>query len=132
MISFIFSVKQKLRVTLSLIYLGIILTLSLMPSEDVPHIDLFEGVDKLVHFCMYLGFAWLICWSFHPENKPFLNYYIIIFTLGWGILMELFQLMMHLGRAFEWMDILANSFGVLTGVLIYNLMVSYKNNLKIH
>ena len=75
---------------------------------------------------MYLGFAWLLCWSLHTENKPFLNYYIIIFTIGWGILMEVFQLMMHFGRAFEWFDVLANSTGALTGALIYNLMVIRK------
>jgi len=126
MFSFFFSVNQKVRITLSLIYLGIIIVLSLMPAEDVPQISLFEGVDKLVHFCMYMGFTWLICWSLHSEYKPYINYSIIIFAIGWGILMEVFQLIMHLGRAFEWLDVLANSSGTLTGALIYNLMVNRK------
>ena len=50
MISFLFSVNQKVRIALSLIYIGIIIVLSLMPAEDVPQISLFEGIDKLVHF----------------------------------------------------------------------------------
>jgi len=126
MISFIFSIRQKLRVAISLIYLGIIVIVSLMPSEDVPQIIWFEGIDKLVHSFMYLGFTWLLCWSLHSEKKPFIIYFVIIGTIGWGILMELFQLIMQVGRAFEWLDVLANSVGVITGVLIYNLMINIK------
>jgi VanZ family protein len=103
-----------------------------MPAEDIPQIDLFEGADKLVHFCMYLGFTWLVCWSLRSESKSVINYFVIILTVGWGILMEVLQLLMQFGRSFEWMDVLANSVGAITGVLIYNLMVTYKNNLKIH
>ena len=127
MISFIFSINQKLRVALSLIYLGIIVFLSLMPSDDLPQIELFNGFDKLVHFCMYFGFTWLLCWTLHAESKPKLDYYIIIFTIGWGLLMEIFQLEMHLGRAFEWFDVLANGIGALTGAVIFNLMVHRRN-----
>jgi VanZ family protein len=109
---------------ISLNYLGIIIILSLMPAEDVPQIALFEGVDKLVHLSMYLGFTWLLCWSLHSGNKTFINYIVIILTICWGILMEVFQLIMHFGRAFEWLDILANSIGAIIGVIIYNLMVT--------
>jgi VanZ family protein len=109
---------------ISLIYLGIIIILSLMPAEDVPQIVLFDGVDKLVHFSMYLGFTWLLCWSLHSEYKTFINYIVIILTICWGILMEVFQLLMHYGRSFEWLDILANTIGAIIGVIIYNLMVT--------
>jgi VanZ family protein len=99
-----------------------------MPAADVPEIALFDGVDKLVHFCMYLGFTWLLCWSLHSEYKAYIKYVVIVLTIGWGILMEVFQLIMQFGRAFEWMDVLANSFGVLAGILIYNLMISNKKS----
>jgi len=102
-----------------------------MPSEDVPEISLFEGVDKVVHFCMYLGFTWLLCWSLHSEFKSNVKYYILFFTIGWGILMEVFQLEMELGRAFEWFDVLANSCGALTGVVIYHIMIKGKKNQEI-
>jgi VanZ family protein len=129
MISFIFSINQKVRVILSLIYLGIIVLISLMPSEDVPQIAMFDGFDKLVHFCMYFGFTWLICWTLHAESRSNLNYFIIFFVIGWGFIMEVFQLIMQLGRTFEWLDVLANASGTLVGILIYYLMI---NRMNIH
>jgi len=131
MITFIFSIHQKLRITISLIYLGIIIILSLMPAEDVPQITMFDGFDKLVHFCMYLGLTWLLCWTLHAEDKHYFHYYIIFLSVGWGILMEGFQLEMHLGRAFEWFDVLANATGALAGVLIYTIMVNRRKGHKL-
>ena len=126
MISFIFSINQKFRFVLSLIYLGILVTLSLMPSKDVPNINLFEGFDKFVHICLYLGFAWLLCWSFHIEKRTSFYYLILILTFSWGIVMEIFQYEMHLGRAFEILDIISNTSGALTGIIIYILMIKIK------
>lgn len=123
MISFVFSVNQKIRVAISLIYLVIIIILSLMPADDVPQLVLFDGVDKLVHFCMYLGFTWLLCWSLYSGNKIVIYYLVAILSIFWGILMEVFQLIMHYGRSFEWLDILADSIGATVGVLVYKLMV---------
>jgi len=130
LISFIFSINQKLRIALSLIYLGFIALLSLLPSDDFPEIPLFPGADKIVHTFMYMGFAWLACWSVHPEIKHIRYYLIIILSVGWGILMEVFQFDLHLGRSFEWFDVLANVIGTLAGVLIYNLMVSIGKDYK--
>ncbi len=123
MFSFIFSVNQKLRVAIILIYLGIIITLSLIPANEVPQISWFEGVDKVVHFCMYLGFTWLLSWTLNLASKVFVSFLIIILSIGWGLLMEILQMIMHFGRTFEWMDVLANSLGALVGVMIYTLIV---------
>jgi glycopeptide antibiotics resistance protein len=101
-----------------------------MPSEDVPDIALFEGFDKFVHVCLYLGFAWLLCWSLRVERKPFLYYLILLLSFMWGLLMEIFQFLMHFGRAFEWFDILSNTSGALIGILIYRLMIRTKRDKK--
>jgi VanZ family protein len=121
--SFLFSANQRIRAAVSLIYLIIITFLSLMPADDVPEIVFFNGIDKLVHFCMYLGLTWLICWSLHSDKKKSDSYIVIILTICLGAVLELFQLVMHYGRSFEWLDILANSIGAIGGVLIYNLMI---------
>ena len=122
MITILFSIHQWLRITLSLIYLGGIAFLSLLPPNDLPDIPLFHGADKIIHACMYLGLSWLACWSMHAEIKHKWYYLIILFSIGWGVMMEIFQFLMHLGRSFEFNDMIGNSIGTLIGVLIYILM----------
>lgn len=129
MISIIFSIPQWLRITLSLFYLSIIAFLSLLPPNDFPDIPLFRGADKIVHTCLYMGLTWLACWSVHAEFKRIWYFLIILFSIGWGTIMELFQLLMHMGRSFDFYDIIVNSIGTLIGVLIYTLMAQQKRNI---
>ena len=79
---------------------------------------------------MYLGLTWLACWSMHAENKRVWYYLIILFSIGWGVIMEVFQLLMHMGRSFDIYDILGNSIGTLIGVLIYVFMAQLKRNIE--
>jgi VanZ family protein len=128
MISILFSIPQWLRITLSLVYLGIIAFLSLLPPNDFVDIPLFPGADKMIHTCLYLGLSWLACWSFHAEINRIWYFLIILFAISWGTVMEIFQFLMHLGRSFEFYDIIGNSIGTLIGVLIYILMAQQKRN----
>lgn len=126
LIPILFSIPQWLRITLSLVYLSIIAFLSLLPPNDFPDIPLFPGADKVVHTCLYLGLTWLACWSMHAEVKQIWYFLIILFSIGWGTVMEIFQYLMHMGRSFDVNDILGNSIGTLLGVLIYMLMAQQK------
>ena len=128
MVSLLFSIPQWLRISLSLIYLTIVAFLSLLPPNDFPDIPLFLGADKVVHTCLYLGLTWLACWSMHAENKRVWYYLIVLFSISWGIIMEIFQYLMHMGRSFDVYDIFGNSIGTLIGALIYILMAQYKKN----
>ncbi len=119
MIKFVFSFPQWLRVLLSLLYLSVIAGLSLIPSDDVPDLPVFQGFDKLVHACMYFGLTILACWTFHSEEKQIRILYIVLFSITWGLLMEFSQLEMMMGRAFEWKDELSNSIGTLLGAAVY-------------
>ncbi|MEI7423326.1 MAG: VanZ family protein [Prolixibacteraceae bacterium] len=123
MIRFIFSLPQWFRVLVSILYLSVVAGLSLMPSDDVPQIEMFPGFDKVVHGCMYLGLTVLACWTLHAEIKRIKIVYVVLFSISWGLLMEISQLEMMLGRAFEWKDELANSVGSLLGAVIYLLIV---------
>jgi len=118
-IKFVFSFPQWLRVLLSLLYLSVIVGLSLIPSDDVPDLPVFQGFDKLVHACMYFGLTILACWTFHSEEKQIRILYIVLFSITWGLLMEFSQLEMMMGRAFEWKDELSNSIGTLLGAAVY-------------
>jgi VanZ family protein len=68
-----------------------------MPSKDVPDIGFFPDFDKFVHVCLYLGFAWLLCWSLKTENRPFFYFLILLFAFGWGSFMEVSQFLMKAG-----------------------------------
>ena len=128
-VAFLMSVRRGIRIFFVFAYVGWVVALSLLPPQDFPQIPLFEGADKVVHFILYFIFSMLGCWALKAERKFSMAYYIVPLTIGWGILMEVFQLSMHLGRSFSWYDILANSFGTFTGTLIY-LSIVLKINVK--
>ncbi len=128
MISFLLTVRQPVRFILVIFYVGCIVALSLLPPQDLPKIPLFKGFDKVVHILMYLIFSILFCWSIKTEKNYYRLLLVIPITIGWGILMEYLQLKMHMGRSFDPNDILANSFGVISGVLIY-ILASQKSRI---
>ena len=133
MIKFLFSFPQWLRVLISLIYLGIVAKLSVMPPSNLPDWKLFPGFDKLVHGCMYFGLTILACWTFHTEENRKWILYIVLFAISWGMLMEITQIEMMAGRSFEWTDELSNSIGALIGAGFYGWIAGAfrrKMNLK--
>ncbi len=131
MFTIIFSIRLWLRMTFTLIYLSIVADLSLLPSNDLPELPLFPGADKIIHSCMYLGLTWLTCWSFQAESKRNQYYYIFLFSVSWGAIMELLQLFMHQGRSFELLDIFSNLVGTFAGLLFYIFMARYKEKPEI-
>lgn len=128
MITFLLSVRLFFRYTLVFIYLGCLVTLSLIPPRSLPKIPLFPGADKLIHVGMYLIFAVLSAWALRIEQYRWRVWLIIPVTIGWGILMEYVQLEMRRGRAFSWYDILANTMGVIIGILFYVLVSQTAKN----
>ncbi len=127
MLKFIFSIPQRWRIALSLACLGVITALSLAPSNDLPSITLCEGFDKVVHASMYFGLTLLTCWTFQGETKTNRLIILALFSITWGLLMEISQLEMSVGRAFEWSDELSNTIGTLIGVLSY-VLISINHN----
>lgn len=119
MISFLLSVRPFFRYALLVVYLLCIIALSLLPPQDLPKIQLFNGADKLVHFMMYLIFSVLGCWALKAEENRYGIWLIVPLTVGWGIMMEFIQLEMGVGRSFSWYDIMANTTGVAVGIIIY-------------
>ena len=122
MIILFFSIPQRIRIFFSIIYLALIAFLSLIPSNSIPKISLFIGMDKIVHFCMYLGLAWIFSWTIQGRLESFRYFLIGVLAIMWGVMMEIFQYLMHAGRSFEFFDIICNSTGVLCGLFVYFLM----------
>jgi len=119
MISLLISVRQPFRFLLVILYIGCIAALSLLPPQDLPKVQLFHGADKVIHFMMYLILSVLGCWALKAEENRNEIWLIIPVAIGWGILMEFIQLELGSGRSFSWYDIIANTTGVVVGIIIY-------------
>jgi VanZ family protein len=70
--------------------------------------------DKVLHFLAYFCLASLVLKA--SENTKVS--YLLVIMLSMGILIEIIQGNLGL-RYFEYMDIIANSLGILGGFLIY-------------
>lgn len=114
------------------IWLLVVSILSLTPGNKLPEVkfDLFE-LDKVVHFIFYFILVLLINIGFRlKKSKPFYKSIICIIVIGifigWSI--EYIQGEFITNRQFEYSDIIANSLGILVGMLIYlkYLMNNYK------
>ena len=62
---------------------------------------LFEGADKLVHGCMYLGLVWIGCFDIYRVSK-FTAPKLILLVCG----------------SADWYDFLANSCGAILGLIL--------------
>lgn len=106
----------------------VIFVLCGLPEIEVPQSEL-EHLDKGVHavlfalfsFCMGVGFTKQHQYSFLSLNVYSIT---IIFSVLYGVLIELFQGFVLLDRAFEWLDIAADIFGVFVGVLSFRAIMS--------
>ena len=128
MITFLFSIKQWLRIITCLSYLSSLALLSLLPPSSLPELPHFQLLDKIIHGCMYLGLAVIGSWAMHAEERPIGYSLVVLFSISWGIMMEIFQFSMHLGRSFEWFDIISNTLGAFLGVAFYILLVRIRKD----
>jgi VanZ family protein len=88
-------------------------------------IDL-QHIDKLQHSLAY--FILSTSWLFALQKKQ-RKYVIVICCIFFGIVLEILQYAITNYRTGEYLDVLANSFGVILGVFVFN-QVSKKNRLK--
>lgn len=116
MLSYVF--RYKFSILLAIL----IALLSLVPSSSIPDSSLFsiKFLDKFVHFSMYscFGFVALLesrcqtqCVRFH------LLLIMIIFIMSTVI--EVLQATVVATRSAEWLDLLANLFGLLAGYIAF-------------
>lgn len=118
MLNYIFQYKFTILMAL------FIALLSLLPDSSMPDSSLFSirFLDKIVHFSMYaaIGFVALLesrcngqCWMFH--------FFLLLGILTLSALIEVFQATLVATRSAEWLDLLANAFGLFSGYIAYRL-----------
>ncbi|MCT4049424.1 VanZ family protein [Elizabethkingia anophelis] len=108
------------------IYWAFLTYLLLKPgSEEGEHYFLFPHFDKVGHAGVFFGLGFLLIAAF-PKLK-FITYIQIM--LCFGFLTEILQDEMHLGRAMEGLDVVADTVGALIGYLVYQLLFRKLQNL---
>jgi len=111
----------------------IILILTGLPGSVFPRVKPVVGLDKVVHLCMYAGFAFLCLWGY---RKQFISNGVkykrkaillaIVISIAYGGLTELMQEYLVPTRTGDWVDFLADSIGTLLGVTIFYLFYRRK------
>ena len=93
--------------------------LSLFPFQQSSANQWWQHTDKLVHFLMYFVLSVLVV-SVLRIQKPYLS--ALIISGLFGIIIEVLQEIMRLGRSFSVMDIFANIMGIVLGLTSYYFM----------
>ncbi|WP_266364570.1 VanZ family protein [Tellurirhabdus rosea] len=68
--------------------------------------------DKVMHFAIFA--LWAFLWR---KASPLTNATLLLIGVAYGLLIEVYQLVMPINRAFEWLDLLADTVGVIGGLL---------------
>ena len=99
-------------ISITLLILAAITALSLWPLQSLPSVP---GTDKIHHLIAYAG---LILPMALRQPKHWLL--ICLFLIGWGGAIEIVQ--PYANRYGEWLDVAANTAGVVCGLLIAQLI----------
>ena len=76
---------------------------------------MFEGIDKILHLSIFamLGFCFIAA---YPKIK--IPYYIYIMLI-YSLFTEIAQDEMNFGRSLEFLDLVADTFGIFVGYLVF-------------
>ena len=110
----------------SLIWAGVILLLSGLPSSNFPNLDFwnFLTFDKFAHALFYAILVILITIGavkhhrFSSKRSQSLVKGLVV-GLTYGVLIELMQAFLFISRSADWADIVANTIGCLIGVIYF-------------
>lgn len=115
------SVPKQLLLIWAIICSGIITYFCLTNSSNIPAIN-FPSIDKIVHFCFHFGFtvSWILFFKKELKGKEANDYkaYLIsfIFSVFFGITIEILQGVLTTTRMPDVTDVLSNTIGATTAV----------------
>ncbi|MDD2191197.1 MAG: VanZ family protein [Bacteroidales bacterium] len=128
--------NKKLNIVLFVLWIALMMYGILSPANLLPKsIGFFSFIpffDKIVHSGMFAGFSFLLFWLVadnHNLHKSVLITFIV--SISFGLITELAQLLLSeiTFRGFEWMDLLADTLGVvLSMVLCYIIFIRQQAN----
>lgn len=107
----------------------LILILCSSPKSELPSTTLWDflSLDKLAHASVFCILVHLLIVGFKKQYSSFyLRYHARIwaFAIGviYGIAIELIQMFFSTDRSAEFLDLIANTFGCLSGILLFRLI----------
>lgn len=112
---------KQLLLIWAIICSGIITYFCLTDSSNIPAVN-FPSIDKIVHFCFHFGFtiSWILFFKKELKGKDADDYkaYLIsfIFSVFFGITIEILQSALTVTRASDVTDVLANALGAFVAV----------------
>ena len=119
--------KKNIVFIPAFIWAGIIAFMSLLPSDDLP-LNILVVSDKFIHASIYFGLTLLLVIALIYQYKTQIiesvlqRSYLVsaIWAFVFGLLIEVAQEKMNIGRFGDWKDIVANSFGI---VIVYPFVI---------
>jgi len=121
-------VRKQFFLFSAIIWTGVILLLSLENSKNIPQIEI-PNIDKVIHFGFH--FVFTILWflylkkRFNSSKNLQLLAFTIIFSLIFGIAIELMQQYFTISRNADVLDILANLSGSFLAAFFIILVNAY-------
>ncbi|WP_277632193.1 VanZ family protein [Avrilella dinanensis] len=113
--------KKTLLAVLWNVLILIFCLINLSNIDSVQKIS-FPHIDKIVHFVFYTTASFLWLWALSARKKKLSGLIIILIVAGlilFGLMVEILQDVFPTRRSFEWLDVLCNTAGVITGTGIY-------------
>ena len=113
--------KKNILILIGLVYLSLITFGSLSSSNNISTPD-FKYLDKIIHLISYAILCLIIFLIFETFKTKASMWFAFLFSMAYGIFIEILQLMITISREFSLLDILANT----VGVLIMTALISSK------
>lgn len=105
--------------------------ISLISADQLPKHGLNVS-DKFLHTFAYFVLIWSWLLAFRNNQSIKSKLLIFICLVVFGIILELFQGSMMLHRTADWLDVVANSIGLLVGLVtfkyVYQVIFNPKNS----
>lgn len=118
-------IKTLLKGNIFIIALAITFSIVCLSLLKIPKTKItITNIDKFYHSIAY--FTLTISWLFVYYKKSQKKYIIVICCIIFGIIIELLQSTLTNYRTGEYLDVIANSSGVILALLIFNLISKKK------
>jgi glycopeptide antibiotics resistance protein len=115
------------------LWAAVILILCALPGSSFPKLTFLDWLrpDKVVHLIMFGALCFLLIKGFTQQNTfhPLSLYpkmYAALLSIIYGIVIELLQEYIFIWRSGEFFDVVADAFGALIGLWVYNYWIKKK------